>query len=108
MISPQSLELEILGRKTQLLFRRAWLGQLVTIINASVLAFLVWPTRPMLIWWSFATVLAFARLVMVRRFLGRPEGSDVVGWRRRFVIGATLAGTLWGTGYLLLGWDGPE
>ncbi len=103
-----SLELEILKLKTQLLFRQAWLGQAVIVVNAGVLAFVVWPTTAMKIWWVVTCALVFGRMVMVRRFNAAGQDYDVVLWCRRFIVGATLSGVTWGMGYLLMGCDAPE
>ena len=104
-----SLDLEILKLKTRLLFRQAWLGQAVVVVNAGVLAFVVWPTAAMKIWWVMTCALVFGRMLMVRRF-NAVSGQDYDGvlWCRRFIVGATLSGVTWGAGYLLIGWDAPK
>lgn len=104
-----SLDLEILTLKTRLLFRQAWLGQAVVVVNAGVLAFVVWPTAAMKIWWVMTCALVFGRMLMVRRFNSiSGQDYDAVLWCRRFIVGATLSGVTWGAGYLLIGWDAPK
>ena len=103
-----TLDLEILKLKTKLLFRRAWLGQAVIVINAGMLAFVAWPTIAMKIWWVVTCAQVFSRMLMIRRFNAAGQDYDVLLWCHRFIAVATLSGVTWGAGYLLIGWDAPK
>ncbi len=67
--SREQAEQAILAGKTALLYGNAMLGQVATIINASLMAWVLsdnLPTRIVAGWWIVVTVAALGRMAMVR------------------------------------------
>ncbi|MBK7814619.1 MAG: hypothetical protein IPJ52_10070 [Rhodocyclaceae bacterium] len=99
------VEQVILASKTALLYGNALLGQVVTIVNASLMAWVLSRGLPgdiVLGWWAIVTVAALGRMAMVRAYrVARPEDDQAARWCRRYVANAALAGLVWGTGTVL-------
>ena len=99
------VEQVILASKTALLYGNALLGQIVTIVNASLMAWVLSRGLPgdiVLGWWAIVTVVALGRVAMVRAYrVARPDDDQAARWCRRYVANAALAGLVWGTGTLL-------
>ncbi len=99
------VEQVILASKTALLYNNALLGQVVTIVNASLMAWVLSRGLPgdiVLGWWAIVTVAALGRMAMVRAYrVARPEDDQAARWCRRYVANAALAGLVWGTGTVL-------
>ena len=103
--SREQAEQAILAGKTALLYGNAMLGQVATIINASLMAWVLsdnLPTRIVAGWWIVVTVAALGRMAMVRAYRrARPDDDQAARWARRYVIGGGIAGMTWGLGTLL-------
>ena len=88
--------------KTRLLFRNAGMAQAVTVINGGVLLFILGGLSPppwALGWWLIMALVAFSRYRLAHRFLvGDPPPATAPRWRRRALIGALVAGLVWGGG----------
>jgi len=99
-------ELTILRREVELLYRNLPLGQVVSMLNASLLAWVdhqsanphgLWAW----LWLAAALLIAGLRLGEYARY--RKDDAQVTAyrWHRRAVIGAAAAGLIWGGGALL-------
>jgi signal transduction histidine kinase len=107
-----STEQALLAGKTALLYDNALLGQLATIIAASLLAWVLSETLPgavVLGWWLVVVVVAAARLVLAKAYhRARPDEFCAAAWCRRFILGATVSGLVWGAGALLFMAGAPK
>ncbi|MBL8480565.1 MAG: response regulator, partial [Rhodocyclaceae bacterium] len=96
--APERVELE----KTRLLFRNAGMAQAVTALNGAVLLFIFGGLAPpawALAWYAATAAMAAARYALARAFLARGPGPEAAHvWRRRALIGAAAAGSLWAAG----------
>jgi len=98
----------VLRGKTALLYRNAGVGQAVSAVNASILAYAVAGTvRPGLVaaWWICALLLAAYRFRLARRFAAAGDDADAATWARRWIDGAVLAGAWWGLGGSVFSWQ---
>jgi signal transduction histidine kinase len=106
------LDSAILAQQTALLYRNAGLGQAVTAVNASVLSYAAaqfLATGPVLVWWGTTIVVAAFRYALARRFAATPaEQREAGAWSRYYIVGATLAGVVWGGGGLFFSWGAPD
>jgi len=88
--------------KTRLLFRNAGMAQAVTVINGTVLLYILGGFSPpawAIAWWLAMLLLAAARVVLAQRFLSASPGPESAPlWRQRALIGALVAGLLWAGG----------
>jgi signal transduction histidine kinase/HPt (histidine-containing phosphotransfer) domain-containing protein len=95
----------ILERKTALLYGNAALAQAVTVVNASLLAWVLSDglATTALIWWSLVVATVVGRLLLASRYRRAVPKGDAVGpWCRNYIIGAGVAGFVWGAGALTL------
>lgn len=97
----------IVGRQVALLYRNTPLGQFISIVNASLLAWL-WHDSVGLAWagcwWTAAVAVALARLMLARAFAVDGEREDATRsplWLRRARLGALGGGVVWSAGALL-------
>jgi len=105
LISPT--DPRILSRQLELLYRNQRLGQIISILNASLLVWIAAGTVPvpvLLVWWLLVSVIACVRIFLAAGFQqapspGRP--TDAV-WYRRAAGGALISGLAWGAGAVLL------
>ena len=99
---PPQAEAEVEMEKTRLLYRNVGLGQTATVLGASLLVLVLagWPPAGWaLAWWLAMVALAALRYGLARRFMNTDLDADsVTRWRRRAIVGALLAGVLWGAG----------
>lgn len=98
----------ILSRQVELLFRNTRLGQIISILNASLL---VWIANPLIslsslaIWWLFAASAAGLRIILAASFYRQSEAERQASshaWRQRALFGAAASGLIWAAGTLLL------
>ncbi|PKO87947.1 MAG: hypothetical protein CVU16_14910 [Betaproteobacteria bacterium HGW-Betaproteobacteria-10] len=98
----------ILGRQVELLFRNARLGQIISILNASLLVWIanpLVPLRTLTIWWLFAAGAAGLRIILAAGFYRQSEAERQAAsrtWHQRALLGATASGIIWAAGTLLL------
>jgi len=107
------LEAEAQRQKTVLLYRNAGIAQLVTIVNAGLLAYvnatLLAPSGAALAWWCLVVVIAGGRYLLARRFMeAQPEAVAAIPWRRRYIGATALMAAAWGAGTVLFVWDAPD
>jgi signal transduction histidine kinase/DNA-binding response OmpR family regulator len=95
---------QILAKKLDLLFANTALSQLVTVLNASLLAWLHGPQQPtaMAGWWLAAMAAVAARLLLASAFRRARDRWPDSRWL--FLIAATgfASGLIWGVGALLM------
>ncbi|AXS79644.1 HAMP domain-containing sensor histidine kinase [Dechloromonas sp. HYN0024] len=98
----------VLGRRVELLYRNVLLGQIVSIINATALAWVAASLvhNPLIyVWWLAAIALAALRLVHFSAYRRQDETSrreHAIDWRRRVLLSANGSGVVWAAGALLL------
>lgn len=111
--NPSGPEGRIFARKTALLFDKAGIAQVATIINGTILVLAVliqsgysnWLAG----WWSAVVLVALSRWVIARRYREDPQQSaHARDWTRRAVAGAVLAGLIWGVGGVLFTYQAPD
>ena len=115
MISAHATDLEerILAQKTALLFDRAMVSQLISVINASILAAAVVlesePGAALALWWVLAAAVAGARVFLAARY--QRDGAKALRaplWLRRYFWGTCAAGVVWGGGGVLFSHQAPD
>ncbi|MBU1363580.1 MAG: hypothetical protein KKE51_07120 [Gammaproteobacteria bacterium] len=98
----------VLGRRVELLYRNVLLGQIVSIINSTLLT---WVAASLIdnpaiyAWWLAAIAMAGLRIsqAMSYRRVALPDKFDnALLWRRRALLSAGGAGIVWAGGALLL------
>ncbi len=98
---------QILERQLELLYRNQRLGQIISILNASLLVWIAGGSTPgtaLVLWWLLAVGIALLRLLNAQAYARRssrgPESDQ--RWHRQAAAGALLSGLIWGGGALLL------
>lgn len=98
----------ILSRQIELLYRNVRMGQIISIINASLLAWVARDSAPggwLAGWWATAVVLAGARMALAGGYHASSAEDrlrQVDRWRRRAIAGALSSGLVWAAGAVLL------
>ncbi len=101
-----------LGRRVELLYRNTLLGQVVSAINASALAWvaLTLVDQPLVyLWWLAALAIAAIRITQGRAYKAASQQSrlaDAPIWHGHALRGATASGIVWASGALLLMFQG--
>lgn len=97
----------VLSRQVDLLYRNVRLGQITSIINASLLVWIASSEIDQLwlaLWWLIAVVVAFARMLLGERFNHQSELEKKLAvevWLKRTQVGALISGLIWASGALL-------
>lgn len=98
----------VLGRRVELLYRNVLLGQVVSIVNSSILT---WVTLSLVdnevvySWWLAAILIAglrYSQAINYRRTDPALRLKNARWWRQRALWSATGAGLVWASGALLL------
>jgi two-component system, sensor histidine kinase and response regulator len=91
---------KILAKKLELLFANTGIGQLLTVVNASLLCWLHFPEQPrtMAIWWLAAMAAAAVRLFLARRFRGDRTRHEDRRWLSLLTLSCLASGCVWGIG----------
>lgn len=98
----------ILSQQIGLLYRNVRMGQLISVINASLLSWVasgVLEVRLLLLWWLLAVITAGIRTALAARYQATPANEklrDVAFWQQRAIFGAAASGLVWAGGTLLL------
>ncbi len=94
------------AEQVRLLYGNALVGLIGTLINSTILVFIlrsVVPHRILIVWFACIQLISLARLVQVTRFKRVPaESSEVGRWGTWFVIGMALSGIVWGSAGIFL------
>ncbi len=97
---------QLYAEQVRLLYRNAPVGLIATLINATVLVFIlrsVVPHRVLTTWLVCILLISIARFVQLTWFRRvPPESSDVGRWGTWFVIGLVLSGIIWGSAGIFL------
>jgi diguanylate cyclase (GGDEF)-like protein/PAS domain S-box-containing protein len=90
----------VFAEQVRHLYRLSRHGYAGTLINAGVLTLVLWDlvVTPLLVAWAAAIVVVIgARYALYRAYFRAPRPPEEAPvWARRFVIGATVTGMLWG------------
>jgi diguanylate cyclase (GGDEF)-like protein/PAS domain S-box-containing protein len=96
----------LLREQVRLLYDHALLSQLVALLNAGILVYILWPVvgrLGLLAWLACMVTLCLLRLQGSRAFVrAMPAPHQVRRWRNRFLAGAAASGLLWGAAGLFL------
>ncbi len=97
----------------RLLFRNTGIGQLIAVISAAALVFIVAGARPawgFSTWWLAVSAVALLRFAMAVRFkAGLPHAAAAERrWRAWAVLSALLAGSVWAAGVAAMTIAQPE
>jgi signal transduction histidine kinase len=104
----QPIDNFLLSRRVELLFRNVLLGQIVSIINASVLTWVaasLLEDQAIYSWWLAAVVMASFRIAQAFSYWRKSASQrreNALWWRQRALWSATGAGIVWAGGALLL------
>ena len=96
----------IRAEQIALVYRQLPAAQIVSVINAVLLAILLWnsvPARHLLPWLAAMVLLSLGRIALQRAHQrASPPAADTGKWGQRFNMGSAGAGVLWGlAGFLL-------
>ena len=101
----------VLSKRVDLLYRNIRLGQIISILNASLL---LWISSTLLsatqisaiaVWWFFAVFVASLRIWLARNYRATDSSKrevDAARWRKYAVAGAAASGLIWASGALLM------
>jgi hypothetical protein len=84
-----------------LIYARSNIGILATLVNASILVFILWELIPhwiLALWYIITLSVSLIRYILNKRFLGRADPSqDVRFWDQLLKVGLAVSGLLWGS-----------
>jgi signal transduction histidine kinase len=101
----------VLSKRVDLLYRNIRLGQIISILNASLLLWISSVLLPssqvsaIAVWWFLATVVACARIWRARSYHStdrKIRELQTEFWRKQAIIGAATSGFIWASGALIL------
>ncbi len=106
------IESQTQRKSTALLYRNAGIASAVTIINATLLAYvnatLHASAAMALSWWCLLVAITAVRYGLVRRFqASEVDAAMAMVWRRRYVLGTAIAAAVWSVGAILFVWNAP-
>jgi len=97
---------QVLAAQTRLLYRNGPTGVAVTIVVASLLAFVQWEVVPhytVLTWLVFMLLVSAGRLLLVRRYWRvSPGDAEDRPWRSAFATGTGISAIGWGAAGIVL------
>ena len=107
------IEAETQRQKTALLYRNSEIVLGVTIVNASLLAYvnntLHASADVAFAWWAILVAISAGRYLLTRRFLAtNPDAATAPAWRQRYMVGMALAAATWAVGSVLFVWHAPD
>ena len=92
--------------QTRLLYAQAPIAFIVSLFNATILAFFLYPqvsVSRLATWWLLLVSVYCARLTLVRRYRRAAlTGPRTRSWRIRFFVGAVCAGCAWGAAGIIV------
>jgi diguanylate cyclase (GGDEF)-like protein/PAS domain S-box-containing protein len=114
-LNPQpasDIEAEARRQKTALLYRNSRLVLGVTVVNASLLAYVNTTLQVTagiaLVWWCAIVAVSAGRYLMTLRFAAaRPDAVAATAWRHRYIAGTALAAITWAAGTVMFVWHAP-
>lgn len=89
-----------------LIYARSNIGILATVVNTSILVFILWEQIPhwiLTLWYIITLLVSLIRYILNTRFLRRADPlQDIRRWGRLLKVGLAISGLLWGaTGIFL-------
>ncbi|SPE29302.1 Diguanylate cyclase/phosphodiesterase with PAS/PAC sensor(S) [Burkholderiales bacterium] len=107
------IEAQAQRKKTALLYGNAGIALAVTLVNASLLAYvnrtLLAAASVAVLWWCLIVTIAAGRYLLARRFVAaKPDAPAAMAWRRRYIGGTAMVAAAWGAGAFLFVWNAPE
>jgi diguanylate cyclase (GGDEF)-like protein/PAS domain S-box-containing protein len=115
MFSPlqaPDIEAEAQRQKTALLYRNAGVAQWVTVVNASLLAYVLTTLHASasaaLAWWSVIFAIAAGRHLLARRFQADLPHAAAMMWRHRYIGATAMAAAAWASASILFMWHAPD
>jgi PAS domain S-box-containing protein len=89
-----------------LIYERSKIGILATVVNASILVFILWEEIThwiLALWYIIILLISLIRYILNQRFLGRADQTqDIRRWGQILLVGLAIPGLLWGaTGIFL-------
>lgn len=103
-----STDPSILGRQVELLYRNLFPGQIVSLLNASLLTWIAYPQFAVTIlgtWWLLAMLAAAVRMTLAIRYKqssAEQRHAQASNWRQQAQFGAAASGLIWAAGAVLL------
>jgi two-component system cell cycle sensor histidine kinase/response regulator CckA len=89
-----------------LIYARSKIGILATVVNVSILVFILWEEIPhwiLALWYIITLLVAFIRYILNQRFLRRADPSqDIRRWGQLLKVGLAISGLLWGAAGIFL------
>ena len=110
MVNQNRFDAAVLDKAMVLLFRNAALGQTMTVLLASILAYVGSAQRPLAagLWWAAMVAIAGWRLLAALQYQrSPPERREGAAWVRRVVVGVSVASAGWTIGVILFMWGAP-
>ncbi|HYB49961.1 MAG TPA: EAL domain-containing protein [Burkholderiaceae bacterium] len=107
------VDAEAQRQKTTLLFRNVRIALWVTVVNASLLAFvnakINTPPKTALFWWCAVVAISAGRYLLASRFYAQsPDATEAARWRKVYIVGTAILALTWGAGALLFVWNAPD
>lgn len=107
------IEAETRRQKTALLYRNAGLAQSVSIVNATLLAYVNATFHVSAVaafaWWCLAVVISLGRYELARRFRAAERDTAAAPiWRQRYLFATAMAAATWGAGSAWFMWGAPD
>jgi signal transduction histidine kinase/ActR/RegA family two-component response regulator len=106
LVGNHSRQQEILAAQVRLLYANVVVGISVTVLAATIVAFLQWgsvPNQVVIGWWLYLILVSSLRYFLTRRFQqAAPEPAAIARWRVAFAAGSGMAGFGWGAAGILL------
>jgi len=94
------LEEAVLARKLALLFAALKPSLIVTLVNAAIIIWVLWPvveSQYLVSWFCLVTLVTFGRASLLWQYQRQHESQrQVATWYRYFYIGSTLSAIVWG------------
>ena len=101
----------VLSKRVDLLYRNIRLGQIVSILNASLLLWICSVSLPssrftqVIAWWFLAFTVACSRIMLAHCYhtsASSKREQAVALWRKYAITGAAASGLIWASGALLM------
>src|SRR5579859_3278667 len=107
------IEAEAQRQKTALLYRNSGIVLGVSVVNASVLAYvnstLHASAEVAFLWWSSFVIITAGRYLLTLRFqAANPDAAAAPVWRRRHIVGTAIAAAAWSVGTVVFAWHAPD
>lgn len=104
-----SIDRHALSYKIELIYRNQKLGQIISLLIASYLAWIaaeqVGAGKALLLWWLSTIAIAIVRLALAARYTRLTQAEkekNIDAWVLRVRVGALISGLIWGAGTLLI------